>query len=204
MIIPLYNKDRKKPKEIEIETGVTVLIGPNGIGKTYSLQSLQEWLEQNDKDVLNIDIYSEGHSYADELLNSGSMRNLAKRVVASEGQRVYDILIDKYAPKLGDFVKTISQRNKEGYILIDGCDSGVSIDLMLSIRYLFNFVLNDCKNSNINIYVIITSNSFELVYDYNSIWLPDFSKYKYNETEYFKWRNKYKKIYNKINEEEKE
>lgn len=191
-----------KKKEIEINNGVTVLIGPNGCGKTYACSQICDYLDEQKKKYLNVNVYEEGKHTADSFTLSGDMKSLAKYLNSSEGQRVYDTLVDINVPKMGEYVRSLKDDNiKEGYIIIDACDSGVSIDLMLSYRSLFEFILDDCKKENIEMYIIITSNSYELVYDYDCIWIPTMEHYKRGgEADgYNLWRKMYNDVYKERN-----
>lgn len=194
-----------KEKIIEINSGITVLTGPNGSGKTYACSQICDYLDEQKKKYLNVNVYEEGKHTADSFTLSGDMKSLAKYLNSSEGQRVFDTLVDINTPKMGDYVRKLIQDNiKEGYIIIDGCDSGVSIDLMLSYRSLFEFILDDCKKENIEMYIIITSNSYELVYDYDCIWIPTMEHYKRGgEADgYNLWRKMYNDVYNNRNKKE--
>ena len=189
-------------KDIEINSGVTVLTGPNGSGKTYACTQICDYLDEQKKKYINVNVYEEGKHKADSFILSGDMQSLAKHIVSSEGQRVFDTLVDINVPKIGDYVRQLVDDNiKEGYILIDGCDSGVSIDLMLTYRSLFRLILDDCKESNIDIHIIITSNSYELVYDYDCIWIPTMEHYRRGgEADgYNLWRSMYENIYKERN-----
>lgn len=191
-----------KVKDIEINSGVTVLTGPNGSGKTYACSQICDYLDEQKKKYINVNVYEEGKHKADSFTLSGDMQSLAKYIVSSEGQRVFDTLVDINVPKIGDYVRKLNDNNiKEGYIIIDGCDSGVSIDLMLTYRSLFELILEDCKKDNIDIHIIITSNSYELVYDYDCIWIPTMEHYKRGgEADgYNLWRKMYEDVYKKRN-----
>lgn len=137
--------------------------------------------------------------------NHGKTQDLVGWIYASEGQRCYDTLINNHAGNIGNYVAELQHKNlKEGYIIIDGADSGVSIDLLLSLRYFFNLVLDDCTKSNIDLYLIITSNSYELVYGYDCIWIPTMEHYKRNDEadEYNLWRKLYEDYYKEVNNKE--
>lgn len=196
-----------KVKEIEINSGITVLTGPNGSGKTYACSQICDYLDEQNKKYLNINVYEEGKHTADSFTLSGDMKSLANYINSSEGQRVFDTLVDINTPKMGDYVRQLVNDNiKEGYIIVDGCDSGVSIDLILSYRNLFEFILRDCKESNIDIHIILTSNNYELVYNYDCIWVPTMEHYKRGgEADgYNLWRKMYVDTYKERNKDLRE
>lgn len=189
-------------KDIEINPGITVLTGPNGSGKTYACAQICDYLDEQKKKYINVNVYEEGKHKADSYTLSGDMQSLARHIVSSEGQRVFDTLVDHNAPKIGYYVRQLVNKGiKEGYILIDGCDSGVSIDLMLTYRSFFDLVLEDCKKDGIEIYIILTSNSYELVYDYDCIWIPTMEHYKHGgEADgYNLWRHRFEEVHKERN-----
>lgn len=192
----------KKNNVIEINKGVTVLTGPNGCGKTYACKQIRDYLDENDMDYYDIDVYDSGRTISQHYLESGDMNALAKHTVASEGQRVFDTLIDNHAGALGNFVRLLCDKGaKEGYVIVDGADSGVSIDLIMSIRELFKLILEDCEQSGIDIYIILTANNFELCRYYDCIWIPTMEHYKRGgeADAYDLWRHRFEQVYKERN-----
>lgn len=192
----------KKANKIEINKGVTVLTGPNGCGKTYACKQIRDYLDENNIDYYDIDVYDSGRTISQHYLESGDMKALAKHTVASEGQRVFDTFIDNHASQLGNFVRLLNDKKvKEGYIIIDGVDSGVSIDLIMSIRTLFDLIIEDCNKDNIDIYIILTANNFELCRNYDCIWIPTMEHYKIGDQAdgYDLWRYNYVQVYKERN-----
>ena len=51
----------------------------------------------------------------------------------------------------------------ERWILLDAMDSGFSIDNVIEMKDLFQLVLNDAKQMGIELYIVISSNEYELV-----------------------------------------
>lgn len=176
--LELYG-DNYKNKLIEINPGVTVLTGPNGSGKTYACHQIHDYLTSQHKKCYNVDIYADNKTIGDYYLTRGNTKALAQYFIASEGQRVYDTFIDNNTVKIGRFIRKLRDEHiPDGYIIIDGCDSGVSPDLMMNYRELFDLILNDCQKANIEIYIIITSNSYTLIPYYDCIWIPTMEHYK--------------------------
>lgn len=188
--------------EIEINKGITILTGPNGSGKTYACYQIAQYLKEQDIDYLHLDIFKEGKTTKQEYIDNGNMKALARSIVSSEGQNVYDTLIEKHIGDIGYYINNLSQKGiEEAYVIVDGCDSGVSIDLLLSIRYAFDFILEDCTKSGIDLYLIVTSNSYELIPHYDCIWIPTMKHYSYGDEAdgYELWAYEYRKVYKERN-----
>lgn len=191
-----------KSNNIIINKGITILMGNNGCGKSYACQQIRDYLRENNKEVYYTDVYTEGKNITRNYLEEGNTKAVAKYTFASEGQRVYDTFVDNHVTKLGSFVKKLIGNNKkEGFIIIDGVDSGVSIDMILNLKDLFKMIEKDCIDNNIDIYIILTSNSFELCKYYDCIWIPTMEHYKYGDetSGYNLWRKKYEKVYKQRN-----
>lgn len=68
----------------------------------------------------------------------------------------------------GDFEqkkKAIADRRKEckeRWILIDGCDSGYSIDNIVDLKELFPLIMADAEKEGKDLYIVISANSYEL------------------------------------------
>ena len=199
--LELYG-DNYTNKVIEINPGITILTGPNGSGKTYACRQICDFLREQNKQYIDIDLYHNNKSIGDHYLMHGNTKALAKYFYASEGQKLYDTFIDNHTVKIGRFIRKLKDKEtKEGYIIIDGCDSGVSPDLMMNYRDLFELILDDCKKDNITIYIIVTSNNYTLIPHYDCIWIPTMEHYKRgNEADgYSLWESMFYKVYKERN-----
>lgn len=132
---------------------LNILVGANGTGKTTTLRQLAE----KEKEAITFENETDGgDAEAHRRLNKGTTAQVASFMTASEGQRVLQ--------SFGSIVKDIGKKVSEGkdfYVLLDGVDSGMSVD---NIRYLKNFlhrVISDCQNRNITACFVISSNSYE-------------------------------------------
>ena len=99
---------------------------------------------------------------------------------SSEGENI-SLNLNKLAGNLGEFIQTgrvvtkfsrladaMSGRGKkeitsnERWILLDAMDSGYSIDDVIEMKEFFDLVLEDGKKSGVEVYIVISSNGYEL------------------------------------------
>lgn len=173
----LKPSDFKKP--------ITILIGPNGTGKSMSLRSI-EYVLKKQKNI-NVITYS---THKDDIVNNNISFDPVKLLSAwrSEGERMTDSFIDWAQTK---FIRGLQQDNKPIWILIDEADSGLSIDrLMQSLQQIIEI----CKlelNRGRDIHFVFTCNSYEMYEVLNNelsecIWVPTKQRLKFNSYEEFK------------------
>ena len=170
-------------KEIEIHPGVTVLVGCNGAGKTTTLHNIRDVLKKEKIPVFEYDNKTDGggNSLYDSL-QSGAIQFFATQVCSSEGENI-GLNLGKIASKWKRFLKfgqtgDISEKmlkylnekgkntevtSNERWILLDAMDSGSSIDNVIEMKELFQLVLDDAKKYGVEVYIVISSNEYELV-----------------------------------------
>ncbi len=173
-----YNLFRKHT--FEFNPGITVLIGRNGSGKTTLLGEIKDYLKNNSKPVFeyrNEDYEGKSRS---EFVFYGKIDLLAQSMTNSEGQEIM-FNFGNHVGKLGDFVrKHILRKSKEIFILLDGLDSGLSINSIDELIDLFeNTIIKDCKKNNIDAYIIISANTFEFVRNQDCIFVSNASHMKF-------------------------
>ena len=154
----------RKPS-VDINTGVTVLTGCNGYGKTSMLNSIRDYCEENN--IKYIYFYSMENRQNDKEYAAmyGNISFLAGTMTGSEGE-VIAMSIGKFAQKLGSFVHK-NQNEKTLIVLMDAVDSGYSIDNIIELKErLFKIAIDDCKNQGIDLYIIVSANTYELTIGY--------------------------------------
>lgn len=186
---PKYTKRESIPVKYNINPGVTMLIGPNGSGKTTALSQLRslfsteddlvkKWnkLEINDsiRDLYSSYLYDNVYEETFTKSTWGATDHIdrvAQTFENSEGQNMYDYLYYKIN-EIGQAVTKAIKNNKKGiFLLFDGLDSGLSLDVINTIRKsVLEFIIEtEKKRSNLEVYIICSSNSYEFCNNYDCI-----------------------------------
>lgn len=153
----IYNK-----ASVEIKDGLTVLCGCNGCGKTTLIHQIKNALAKENIPFLHFNnLLDGGNNSVSASLRNGDMNFVAQAVCSSEGENI-NMNIGKFAQKMGASVRK-NQSAKEIFFLMDAIDSGLSIDNVIDTKkILFNFVIEDCRNKGISVYIIVSANEYEL------------------------------------------
>lgn len=147
-----------KKTTVEIKEGVTVLVGCNGAGKSTLLSFIKDQLENDNIPVVYFDNYKNGGSSSiDKCMFHGDINTAAGMMIASEGERIY-MNIGLTVSRLKKF---FSKESKEYWILLDAIGSGMSIDAIIEIRNFFLQIVDELKNKDKNLYIVISTNEYE-------------------------------------------
>lgn len=214
--------DLYKKKTVEISSGVTVLVGCNGIGKTTLLNNIEEFLKKDNIPVLHFNNLSDGGSNSrSEKAFMGDFSFLAQSMSSSEGENIVLNLFD-LAVKIGAFIKTGIAKGKynpfaevfkkhiednkeekisnERWILFDAVDSGLSIDNIVDLKEgLFKTIIEN--ETEKEIYIIVSANEYEMangehcfdVYNGKYITFKDYEEYRSMILENRKWKEEREK-----------
>lgn len=159
-----YDRNEKiyDKTSVEFKPGLTVLVGCNGSGKTTLLRQIKGGCKKNELPVMEFDNYHDGGSSAISYAGSiGDYSKVAKDLCSSEGERISGNMA-MVAGRIGRFVRDNSDAGKL-FILLDAVDSGLSVDNVIELkRDLFSFVITDCTDKGIEIYLIVSANEYEL------------------------------------------
>lgn len=148
-----------KNNTLEVNTGITVLVGCNGIGKTTLLHQIKENLKDNDIPVCSYNFFEDDEKkMRQKYLVNGETRKLANFVTSSEGERITYIACDLFY-KIGRMINE-NPNSKEYWVLIDAIDSGLSIDGIIEVKESIGTVLEENKDKDV--YFLISTNSYEL------------------------------------------
>lgn len=210
--------------EHTFNSGITVLVGCNGSGKSTTLTQIRDQLKTNDEPYFAFDnVRNGGSSMFQGLLEGyhpGGVNALCSLACSSEGEKIHQNIMIKAKSGLGAAIqKAKDSCASELFLLWDAVDSGASIDNIIELKDFFKLVIKDQKERNdIDVYVIVSANSYEMAngeacYDINHnkyIAFKDYDDYKkfilksrqFKERRLDSWERKYEKRKQKEAEEE--
>lgn len=170
-----------KKKTVTINSGVTVLVGCNGIGKTTFLHQIRNKLKAQNIPYIKYDnLHEGGERSVSKASYYEDFKFVAMAIQSSEGENII-LNISNLASELGEFVKTGIHKEKnpfirafntlngtenkivvlERWILLDAIDSGLSVDNIVDIKeQLFKTILE--YNYGNEIYIVVSANEYEM------------------------------------------
>lgn len=155
---------RARARKVEINPGFTTLVGPNGTGKTTFLKQIADACKENDYPYVYYDNMSDGGSRSmQSALSSSKLHLLAELATESEGEGIYTNLCE-FASTVGALCAKYRASKSPIFVLMDGIDSGLSIDKIMVIRKFFiDYAIDlEHKHGNDNLFIICTANNYEL------------------------------------------
>lgn len=168
-----------------IKPGLTVLVGCNGSGKTTFLRLVRKQLDKKKIPYVNFDNYTQGHTNAmSERLLVNDFQGLALLAFHSEGERIVDSL-GLTVSKIGRAVRS-AQNDSDMFVLLDACDSGLSADQIVDLKDCFKFIIQDAKDKNVRVYILMASNTFETAYCERSLDVSTFTEYCFTSYEAYR------------------
>lgn len=180
-----------KVKLDEITSVMAVLLGPNGTGKSTSMNLMKEELDKRNIKYLS---YSTRHD--DIVIKCSSPFRFEPAGIAcafhSEGERMTDSFLD-FMEK--DFLKEVLEnKDRELYVFIDEADSGLSLDMIYRQLLDLMYIVKEKYKRGRNVKLIISANSFELCEPFLNednglvefIWTPTKEKITFNSYSEFR------------------
>jgi len=165
-LIPYMYDDKTKifkKKTVTIESGVTVLVGCNGFGKTSFLKCIKKCL--NDEDLKYIwydNLHDGGHNSISKALFNQDFTFGATAFCSSEGEQIA-MNLQKLSQNIGWYINNTPDQN-ELFILLDAIDSGFSVDNVQDVKkYLFAPLAQLCAKNGKTVYIIVSANEYEMV-----------------------------------------
>ena len=144
---------------IELQPGVTVLVGCNGIGKSTLIKQLEYQFKQDGTRFISFNNLRDGGSHARSRASFyGDFAFLANSMCASEGENINMNLV-RFTQQLRYFVSQY-RTAPELWMLLDAVDSGLSVDNILDLKDMFKAFIED--NPTSDVYIVISANEYEL------------------------------------------
>lgn len=155
----LYNTELFK-----FEPGVTILVGCNGFGKSTLLKQIEYQLKNEYQlPYIKYDNYNDGLPLQEQTAQNQEYKTFSIMLQSSEGENII-IRSSLIGRKIGKMFRNNPLAN-EYYILLDGVDSGLSIDNMVDLKkHLFDLIINDNKDKDV--YILCSANSYEMTVGY--------------------------------------
>lgn len=191
-----------RPTNINIEEGLTVLVGCNGAGKTTLLHNIKEEMKkQNIPCNLYDNLRDGGSNSISEAFYYGDTGIGACLWTASEGEAIkinfgrgsskikgflkdgfYDSRSNRFARLFSDKTEVKEIGNKR-VLLFDAVDSGLSVDSIIEVKKVFDLIIEDAKQLGVEVYIIISANEYELARQSNCFDVNEGKYIKFNDYE---------------------
>lgn len=178
-------------KSVTIQPGITILVGCNGSGKSTLLRHIKRILEQEDIDyrrhgknpktlLISYDEEHDGRTMSrDRYGEHSDFVNLSRSLLSSEGENIVNNIGNQVIKTLSFFgayregkvyyngpepTKKLFDSAERVVVLLDGIDSGLSLDVIEEVNDLFKMIVKDYQETlpNIPLYIIATSNTYEM------------------------------------------
>lgn len=181
-----------------IKAPITVLLGPNGTGKSMSLRNINLQLQ---KKKINFVTYS---TSKDDIVQKGAPAfgnwDVSKIAMAfsSEGERMASSFFDWANTTM---LSQIMTNERELWLLIDEADSGLSFDRLMETLLQVVHIIQMEYDKGREIHAIFTCNSYEMAELMQSpitdfIWVPTKEHIKLGS--YYKFKKRYLDYYDNV------
>ena len=151
-------------RQIEIEPGLTFLVGCNGSGKTTLLDQIRTIVRDKEIPYIKYNNLTDGNetSYSMSMAAYfGNFEQMSATFSSSEGENIA-LSLGRIAEKIGRKIKECEEDHKtQLFIFMDGIDSGLSIDAIEDVKkYLFGTIFQRAKD--LDVYLIVSANDYTL------------------------------------------
>lgn len=124
-------------RQIEIEPGLTILVGCNGSGKTTLLDQIRTIVRDKEIPYIKYNNLTDGNetSYSMSMAAYfGNLEQMSATFSSSEGENIA-LSLGRIAEKIGRKIKECEEDHKtQLFIFMDGIDSGLSIDAIEDVK----------------------------------------------------------------------
>lgn len=148
-----------KKRKIAINTGVTVLVGCNGIGKTTLITQMLNHLKREKIPARSFNNLTDGGSHArSKAAYYQDFAFVGASMSSSEGENI-TLNLGVFAREIGRFIKE-NKDATEMWFFFDAIDSGLSVDNIVDVKeYMFKTIFRTAPNTDI--YIVVTANEYE-------------------------------------------
>lgn len=172
-----------KKNKFNILPNLTVLVGCNGSGKTTMLRQIKSQLKDDGIKYIYFDNLDDGGQNARSKAGYfGDLDFLASGICSSEGENIM-LNISNIIGRIGSDIRKNSNID-EYWILLDAVDSGLSIDGIIQLKEVFDFIINDNKNKDI--YIVVVANEYELARNENCFDVTNCKYIKFKDYEEYR------------------
>lgn len=195
-----------KKRKIELQEGLTVLVGCNGAGKSTLLSNIKEVIKKDNIPCFYYDNLSDGGTNSiSEAYYRGDYDLMGGLWLSSEGETI-SLNLGNLLSRMQNFLKTGETRHtkeialaeafghkteqvntNKRFLLMDAVDSGYSVDNVIELKKLFQIIMEDAKKMGLELYIVISANEYELVYENDCLDVME-GKYRHFKT-YNSYRN---------------
>lgn len=149
-----------------LQPGYTALVGPNGAGKTTMLGQIEEIAKSRGCDVFRYSNLTDGGETAKQkYMLTGDLNSLAQSALSSEGEQLA-MNFEKAVKAIGACVRKAIETDSALFVLLDGLDSGASIDRLRSLMDFFELMERDAGvmpgGAEHGLYILAAVNAYEL------------------------------------------
>lgn len=174
---------------VDIQPGITCLVGANGAGKTTFLRIIKE-RKKKGATVLNYSDLSDGRQNAMSRYGYlGQTDKLALAFMSSEGENIVNNF-GNFVGRMGRAIRLNEEceKPKEVWILLDGIDSGLSIDRVIEVREFIEWFAKEevPKAKGTEVYILIAVNAFEMCRDLQCLDVRNMKYMKFDDYETYK------------------
>ena len=150
-----YESHRKF--QVTFTPGLTTLVGKNGSGKSSMIMEMKTWLFDKDIPAYHYDQVREGTNTFHAGLFGGDIATAATYKCSSEGEKI----VVSYGSKLQNIKQFLNKfKDSEAvFLLCDGLDSGLSINVIRELLDIFEIMLKEYPN----LYIVNTTNNYEFI-----------------------------------------
>lgn len=160
---PYDERKLYKTSHIDLETGLNVIIGRNGSGKTTLCREIENFCNENKIPLFKYDNYTDGGSSSmEKYMFFGNFEAFGATAFHSEGEQIF-YNFGEQIKAIGKFIREHLD-SKQLVITLDAMDSGLDIDGIDQLKSIVNVMTEDCKNKEVELYVVATANNYALIH----------------------------------------